>query len=174
MEPGRTRRRTLRQLWQCVRAQAIRALSSAGLPIRSTNFQACPRLYSRITRIRTREIRIPTDHSLWVTHRRSPKLAWGHSRSRGKADFTFNSESRHRAQWARSVLPIHFYSGPHVQPLPCTATDGRSSLRTRRRCFVIVPLPFVTVPCPFIIVPWRLNFFFCAVAFSAYPLTVLT
>jgi hypothetical protein len=110
----------------------------------------------------------------WVTHRRSPKLAWGHSRSRGKADFTFNSESRHRAQWARSVLPIHFYSGPHVQPLPCTATDGRSSLRTRRRCFVIVPLPFVTVPCPFIIVPWRLNFFFCAVAFSAYPLTVLT
>jgi hypothetical protein len=63
----------------------------------------------------------------WVTHRRSPKLAWGHSRSRGKADFTFNSESRHQAQWARSVLPIHFYSGPHVQPLPCTATDGRSS-----------------------------------------------
>jgi hypothetical protein len=92
--------------------------------------QACPRVYPRITRIRTREIRIPTDHSLWVTHRRSPKLARGHSRSRGKADFTFNSESRHRAQWARGPCCPFISIQGHMCTAACTATDWRPSLIT--------------------------------------------
>ena len=85
--------------------------------------QACPRVYPRITRIRTRKIRIPTDHSLWVTHRRSPKLARGHSRSRGKADFTFNSESRHWAQWARGPCCPFISIQGHMCTAACTATD---------------------------------------------------
>jgi hypothetical protein len=132
--------------------------------------QACPRLYSRITRIRTREIRIPTDHSLWVTHGRSLKLAVGHSRSRGKADFTStrNPGIRHCGLVVRAAhsflfravcAPWEFHQHPPLLAQPLISTR-RSSLHT---CFVIVC-------CPFVIVPWRLIFIFTPLHFLLIPL----
>ena len=53
--------------------------------------------------------------------------------------------------------------------LPCTATDGHSSLRTHQCCFVIVPMPFIIVPCPFVIVPQCLIFIFVPLHFLLIP-----
>ena len=66
----------------------------------------------------------------WVTHRRSPKLVQGHSQSRGKADFTFNSESSGLVVRAAHSFLFRATCAPLLaQPLIGTR---HSSLRARQ------------------------------------------